>query len=119
MIEDCWNLDHTFADFILPRLLYFRNWVCRMGVPMDFINDEEAWEEVLDEMVWAFTYVHQDKPSVAERYIDDAVFEEGDISLTFSDFDAYQKGRIQDEINLARCQNGLNLFAKYYLDLWD
>lgn len=120
MIEkECWSLDKTFATFILPRLLYFKNWVTRMGVPMDFENDEGGWEEVLDELTWTFTYIHNDYPSVAELFIEDVIFEENTIEVVYTDPNLYEKGREQDKINMARCQRGLNLFAKYYRDLWD
>jgi hypothetical protein len=48
--NETWNLDHSIALFVLPRLKYFRNnihvYPAKLG--------EKRWEEILDSMIAAF-----------------------------------------------------------------
>ena len=126
---ECWALDNNLGKYILPRLLYFKNWCVRYGVPTHLESDE--WEEILDEMVWAFTFIVNDYPTTTGFVVADYEFisgektAEGLIPMTINkifiegkteeDFEiAYQK----DLANKARCQKDLDLFAKYYMALW-
>ena len=43
--EECWSLDYTIAEFILPRLKYFRKVTC--GYP-GCLNSMDEWYEILD-----------------------------------------------------------------------
>jgi hypothetical protein len=123
--KECWSLDISLATVILPKLLYFKNWVDRYGVPSDFIDDVEGWNEVLDEMVWSFTYVSQDYPSRAMDYIEDVEYNSykdtklGYINVIYSNKDKYKEELEKDKINNARAQRGLALFAKYFTELWN
>ena len=101
--EECWNLDVTIAALILPRLIHYRD-SC-VSTPAMFIqydeeyhviNGEEAhikWIEVLNKMIDAFYLV------VADTSFGCDIEELKSISK--------------------RIDEGLNLFAKYYLSLWD
>lgn len=126
--EECWALDYAMARHILPRLLWFKNIAFRPGIPTDFYihetgeDFEDEWDEVLGEMIWAFRFVLDDYPSlVAQAMI---LPENEGIRDWFKKPIRYEEGvdleklKRQDDINMARCYNGLRLFAKYYMDLW-
>ena len=101
--EECWNLDVSIAALILPRLIHFRD-SCS-GVPSMFIkydkqnniiNEKEAYDEwikVLNKMIDAFYLV------AAKVNFSCEVEELSSISK--------------------RIDEGLKLFAQYYLSLWD
>lgn len=127
--EESWSLDINLAKHILPRLLYLKNWTYLYSHPSE-LEDSYEWNEILEELVWTFTYISNEYPSIASNYIDDVEFisEEkekddnfitGNIKITYTDESLYNKGRIQDQINLARCQKGLRLFSEYYMSLWN
>jgi len=108
---DLWYLRGVFGDFILPRLRAFRE-MKRMGVcpgsmcpeskPVTTTSEEyekkmiKQWNDTLDKMIFAFEYMKKD--------------DEGK-NLT----ESYE----EDFKNWDKVQEGLELFAKYYLDLWD
>jgi hypothetical protein len=164
--KESWGLDYHLAQFILPRVLYFKNWCNRYGCPADLEMDE--WEEVLDEIVWAFMFVSQSYPRSSSIIVKDVtlkfgekdergfgistltkIFKEGyteedyENTLTQEEHNVqkYQGGFVsstlttiledgyteedyknalaQDERNVQRCQRGLNLFAQYYMSLWN
>lgn len=101
--EECWNLDVSIAALILPRLIHFRD--SYSGVPSMFIkydeqsniiNEKEAydkWREVLNKMIDAFYLV-----AAAVNF-----------SCEVEELKAISE----------RIDEGLQLFAKYYLSLWD
>ena len=98
--SELWSLDYTVSKFVLPRLKEFRKDL--MGTPAQFlpdkwpITDEEekaaikAWEDTIDKMIHAF-----------ELHLKDG---EGEL-LELPQY---------DEID-----EGMALFAKYYMNLWD
>jgi len=104
---DTWNMDVTLAHIVHPMLVQLKN--TKKTLPKVDIEDvpekffishsqskkwsdgfsEKSWDYVLDEMIWTF----------------DAIKNE--------DIDHL------DEKNYKRIINGLRLFSKYYLSLWD
>lgn len=111
---DTWNMDHTLALIIHPLLVQLQN--AKEGAPpvenedvpehlryypVDFSYEEaemdpfwfDRWNYVLSEMIWTFQHIS----------------EEDDFSLDFQ----------ADERSYNRVKNGLRLFGKYYLSLWD
>lgn len=52
--KDCWNLDVTIADFIIPRLKKFKK--DTNGYPATLSSFEE-WQNILDKIITAFEYV--------------------------------------------------------------
>lgn len=52
--EECWNLDHTIIDFVLPRLKYFLNHHC--GYPID--SSPEQYKKDLQAIIEGFE-LHQ------------------------------------------------------------
>lgn len=88
---EAWNLDETISRFILPRLTYYKD--IHTGYPQDC--SYEQFEEYLDKMIYSFLYIAQGK-----HY---------DLSLDINE----RKQQLQ------KVQEGLNLFSKYFMSLWD
>lgn len=114
--KQCWSLDTEFAKYILPRLLYFKNWTYIYSHPQD-CEDIYEWNEILEELCWTFSYLLSENK--ASEYIDDIEIKDGLISIKYLDKEKYDKAIKQQAKNEYRCQNGLNLFAKYYRSLWN
>ncbi len=51
--SETWNMDLTFAEFILPRLKRFK--ILTNGYPASL--DEDSWNKILDSMIMAFTLI--------------------------------------------------------------
>lgn len=112
---DIWNGYHTLAIVILPLLIKLRD--NKQGSPAvdnsdvpEYLQDDnnkqvttsakyfERWDYVMDEMIWAFGEIVKDSESIT---ISKKTTE--DMKKEYFD----------------RIQNGVRLFAKYYLHLWD
>jgi hypothetical protein len=103
---DIWSLDHTLAEIIHPALVLLKEkrhgsgMVDDEDVPEKFIDTEnenynnkfmtERYDYILDEMIYAFDYIKNDNVFTGDS-----------------------------KENHERCLNGLRLFGKYYLSLWD
>lgn len=100
--EQTWELDAEIAKFVLPRLAYLRDNHC--GYPADLVphdelgnrlnsedNGDEKWTNILNDMCVAFELI------IKDEYKDMAEYEE------------------QQKI----IEKGINLFAKFYRNLWD
>ena len=116
---DIWSMDHTLALVIHPMLLrikkakggspqvddgdvpeHLKSTTAEKQPEQDYDVDSNyhaRWEYVLDEMIFAF-----------ENIIDD--------SKEYQLYKPYDKDRLA--AHTKRIQNGLNLFGKYYRDLW-
>ena len=127
--EECGSLDSVLAGLILPKLLYFKNWCVRYGIPAELEEDE--WEEILDEMVWAFTFKVNDPPRLTSLIIEDTIMHTGepeDYLIPMTIEFVYKEGyteedynnlREKDISNMYRCQRGTTLFGKYFSSLWN
>lgn len=102
---DVWSADHTMALVILPILKMFREDM--YGVPGDFIageSDEEfqqgktAWELTVDKMIFSF-----------QSIVNDNIL---DFDLTTPE------GKAAYFDHEAKVQEGLELFGKYFRNLW-
>jgi len=113
---DSWSADHTLSLIIVPVLQELRRSLhgapCLFPneVPEDlqsYVEDEDwdtsseyemnifrTWENILDEMIWAFSEIQIDDDS------------------WHSDVEAYKKYE-------ERRQRGCELFGKFYTNLWD
>lgn len=110
---DTWNMDHTLALIISPMLVQLQ--AKKAGappvenedvpehlrwVPSSFCYEEagndpfwfDRWDYVLTEMTFAFQYLSKE-----DSFLDPQA----------------------DERRYNRVKNGLRLFGKYYLSLWD
>jgi len=118
---DSWNADSTLAYIIVPVLKQLKE--TTHGYPHDlqpmdqydinaqmrfdtdgfeFVGEPGAvkWDEILDKMIWSFEQVNID--------FDDQFYDKSNKL----DMPAY-------EAHYAKMQEGFDLFAKYYLALWD
>ena len=108
--RDLWSLDHTITDFVLPRLISFRNGGGNSyldgpsGSPLlegytEEQHDEmyEEWLRILDKMILAFEY-HK---------------------LHMNDVESFEAYKLEAERRDKVIEEGLALFAKYYRNLWD
>lgn len=50
--SETWSLDITIANFVLPRLIRFKE--LKQGHPPNITNDE--WDEILDKIILSFEY---------------------------------------------------------------
>ena len=87
--EFLWGLSYHLAKYILPRLQAFRK-LNKAGIPTG-LKDIEEWNGLLDKMIFAFKFIKEDEEKV--------------FSYKKSDF--------------IKVKRGLNLFAKYFTNLWD
>ena len=115
---ECWNLDITLGKFILPRLKHFKkmNRYCYVAE----LTPEE-WENILDEIIWAFDYMAND-----EKYLKMPEFDSDMENI----FNPNRPKTIKRELEWKEYFNksksfqhrkteALKLFAKYYESLWD
>ena len=91
--NECFSLYYPLAEFIYPRLKYFRD-SDKMGYPTE-LNSMEEWNEILDKMLFAFNFV----------------LNENRISQ-FTTGQEYQ-------VILDGAMEGFKLFGEYFLSLWD
>jgi len=92
---DIWGLDHHLAKLISKRLkVFIKN---LHGHPSE-LNSFEEWLEVLNKMIWSFDFVAGDY-----GYEEDKEF---------------PSDKESEALN-KQCQEGLDLFAKYFMTLWD
>lgn len=91
--QQLWSLDVTIAEFILPRLIRYKE--INSGLPFCKTENrhytEEEWCGILDKMIFAIEYAkkldHITSTKASEGY--------------------------------SRYQEGMTLFAAHFLDLWD
>ena len=97
---DTWGLDHTLALIILPALKQYKK-VHQSSPCIDGFYDEktgnmlpevhEAWNSIVDKMIWSF----------------EAILAEDEKEELYT---------VQENNQI---QEGLDLFGKYYRNLWD
>ena len=114
--KETWSLDVTLAKYIIPRLKKFKE--LENGYPgRGEMDTPEKWDEALDKMIQAFEYVID----LDEYWIDDPRYDYTDIMFG-KNKEFYEKikenKRSEDIRRLAAINEGLQLFAKYYMSLW-
>jgi hypothetical protein len=137
--SDCWNLQTTTSNFIIPRLKRLKEIV--HGYPSMLIDNEEdnyddgmkKWKEILDKIIYAFEVVSKDYDHISikdaggklefipcddrpEYSTLEYIGTEEQKKLHNQYVNEYHKA-IEDE--RIKVQEGLQLFAKYYECLWD
>ena len=91
--HDTWSMDCTLALIIHPMLVQLK--ATKHGYPVDLT--EQEWDEILDEMIWAFEQKCRD-----DDWMEDYDYDQLGVK-------AHQK----------RMSNGFHLFGEYYENLWD
>lgn len=115
--KDIVNLDSTLARLILPRLEFFKKNITT--TPMDL--SEEEWKDVLDKMINAFKLVldtHEPdfmKVKCNIKSLKDLFSQMKEDGTILFDGDAYIEWHKEKQ---AKIDEGLQLFAKYFQDLW-
>lgn len=103
---DLWGLPEHFSKFLLKRLKAFRK-MEKHGVPGCLVQSEkngdideaaEKWNTIIDKMIYAFDYVlyNDTRFCRAENY-----------------------DTKKEEEKYSKYEEGINLFAKYFHNLWD
>lgn len=115
--KDVINLDRTIARFILPRLKFFKKKTHTS--PFGFTLKE--WKSIIDKIILAFELILDDnEPDFGELKYHTEKADNGywkiinDPNSTF-DKDAYEKWHKDKDIKI---NEGLQLFVKYFQDLW-
>jgi len=139
---EVWNFNSFMARWALPRLKHLR--ISKNGYPCEVISendenqlcfnfykkseqeiDDEAkakWGIILDKMIWSFeNFDNQPEPIKPPNYDERCIVEEmtedgvlGFVSIDDRKWDWTPVKKHQEKI-----QEGLDLFAKYYQNLWD
>ena len=104
---DVWDMDFWFMRTVKPMLIHLREHHC--GIPIEFENDESAWEFVLTEMIDCLTLMDENN----------AYAHHG-----FGDWEERRQMTKEDYENIYRTmENNKNrffeLFSKYFYNLWD
>jgi hypothetical protein len=105
---DTWNLDHTLALVILPALKQFRSKLS--GAPK--VDDSDVPENLRSTSA----------PAIEEWETDENWFKRWDYVLDemINAFELIvEDDDYKQENNAHVLKNGLRLFGKYYLHLWD
>jgi len=90
---ETWALDSVIAEFILPRLIRFKE--VNNGFPGDEDMTSEKWDAILDQMIFAFNW-----------------------SLHCED-EKYDKLTKEDQAKMWQWyEEGMRLFAKWFRHLW-
>jgi hypothetical protein len=137
---DTWNMDSTLSPIILPMLKQLK--VTKHGSP--FVDDADVpaklrtkvpgglnadthkisedpkfhrrWDYILDEMIWAFEQLCMDDHE--SQFFDHSLANNPE-----DDLDKQVRKIKVDRVGLKkhndRIDNGLQLFGKYYRNLWD
>lgn len=144
---DTWNMYHTLAMLIVPMLKQLKEEKC--GIPADFVNErdkeyatgwheqlelfnddldyykgesERQWYMTLDHMIWAFEQVLSDEnePYWEPMTPEEIAEQEKHMRANGLDFTfPYKIIRNKMEQYEQQKQEGFDLFAKYFQNLWD
>lgn len=103
--KETWNLDITISKWIVPRLKQLRD-TTHSYPGRDEAATPEQWEEILNKMILAFELAGQDAMDLYNGGEDEP--------LNFEKYKDYVENYYNPHV-----QEGLQLFAKWYMDLWD
>lgn len=95
--SETWSLDHTIARFIAPRLRVLQKQA--HGHPPNLT--QEGWENILGEIAEGFEAVLAIEELIWEKY----------------DFDIKKYRQAEKEL-YRKANKGLELFKKWYFNLW-
>ena len=127
---DAWSADSTLAFVIAPVLKKLRGMV--HGYPGEFVTEEDEdgsegmkkWKGILDKMIWAFEQVNE---NYEEQYFSGEIdwgFEPCEDNKFISKMcrgpnHTFKVDNDAIAAHEAKMQEGFDLFAKYYRNLWD
>ena len=108
--HDTWSMDCTLAMIIHPMLVQLK--ATQHGHPSNLT--EQEWDQILDEMIWAFEQKCRDHWE--DAYYGDYVEDQKNGSMVGSFKWIDHEGL---KTHQERMSNGFRLFGKYYENLWD
>jgi len=120
---DTWSLDHTLAHIIHPALIQLRD--TTHGYPGHDGMTAAKWTKILNQMIWSFGELAKDN-SDDQFYTGEIVWGEP-IKLPDGNFQ-YKTDKKKSTFKCDRrglnahhkkIQAGVELFGRYYRDLWD
>lgn len=91
--SECWNLNSTIINFVLPRLRKFKE--ININSYPEKCGSIENWHKIIDKIVWSFQFAKD----VAESN--------------------YSNEYRANDGNWNKYNEGMDLFKDYSLDLWD
>ena len=108
------------AKWVLPRLKKLNEIKKTFPSNINDIKDNEEWTKIIDKIIWSFEHLH-DEPDVI--YPDDynrsvLVKEYEDGSREYINQDERKPDFSAIHEHRKKVQEGIDLFAKYYTDLW-
>jgi len=139
--EQAWNFHSWHSETVLPRLRFLRNNL--NGCPSDMFEKDydhaadselteqerelamdravRKWEKTLDKMIWSFKHwddpIKPIKPKDYDKRHKKTTYSDG--SVAYDGLDKRKWDWTPCEKHSERAQEGLDLFGKYYLNLWD
>lgn len=127
--KEIYDVGEHIADCIYDSLLQFKNSE-RWSYPVDLTSRKE-WEECLDKMLFSFKEIStQYKNDPWEIYFREKL-KKGFYGIKIDDnsqlLDAVDDPSCTEEVEIRKkseeyfdeIEEGINLFSKYYMDLWD
>lgn len=116
--KETWNLDVTFAKYIIPRLKKYKE-VSITYPGLGEMDTPEKWDEALDKMIQAFEYIID----LDEYWLDNPKYDYFNYVDEFGkNTERYEEvkenKKAEDNRRLVVIDEGLLLFAKYYMHLW-
>ena len=135
--EESWDFKSALANWALPRLKHMKDNL--HGYPSCLIPEEKweeisagkdhatnyplgmkEWNKILDKIIWSFEN-HDNEPSPTEPENYDSrcnMIKYDDGSTEYEHLDDRPWDWTECEAHDKKIQEGLDLFAKYYKDLW-
>ena len=137
---DIWSMDHTLSLIILPMLKKIKT--AKDGVPGAMFTEAEnqawnkgkkaadlalkrataRWQKILDDMIWSFQEIHDHRSGDIGQFLKDNGKPRKEKRLEDGGLMILETGKTLDRRAYnkyeKRIQHGLDLFAKYYRNLW-
>ena len=114
--HDTWSMDHTLAMIIHPMLVQLKE--TTHGYPNELT--EERWNEILDEMIWAFEQkLRDDWEGDYYEYREIGPEESKDRPESLFGVELVWEDREGQIAHQERMTNGFRLFGKYYDSMWN
>ena len=116
--EESWDFKSALANWALPRLKHMKDNL--HGYPSRLEYGEKEWNEILDKIIWSFEN-HDNEPMPAEPENYDSrcnMIKYDDGSTEYEHLDDRPWDWTECEAHDKKVQEGLDLFAKHYKDLW-
>lgn len=115
-LEQSWDFCSHHSAWVLPRLKHLR--ANLHGHPCGLKEGE--WEAILDKIIWSFeNWEETPDPIYPENYDHRMVRKEVEVGVSFTNIDRRPIDFSPLDDHRKKAQEGFNLFAEYYMSLWD